>query len=85
MKPPDEHAASPWRFLERTYVLRSPWRNFVVERVETQPRVEMAYHYMEAPHAVFVVPLTAEGRSCSSGSTACPSMTGSGRSRRQYR
>jgi ADP-ribose pyrophosphatase len=53
---------SPWPILARNYLYRSPWRQFVVERLRTETGVEFEYSYVEAHDAVFVVPLTTDGR-----------------------
>jgi ADP-ribose pyrophosphatase len=54
--------ASPWPILDRRYLYQSPWRKFVVERLETQTGDEFEYSYVEAHDAVFVVPLTTDGQ-----------------------
>jgi ADP-ribose pyrophosphatase len=53
---------SPWPIRSREYLYRSPWRNFVVERLQTQSGDEFEYSYVEAHDAVFVVPLTTDGQ-----------------------
>jgi ADP-ribose pyrophosphatase len=53
---------APWPILTREYLYRSPWRNFVVERLRTQTGDEFEYSYVEAHDAVFVVPLTVDGQ-----------------------
>jgi ADP-ribose pyrophosphatase len=52
----------PWHVLRRTYLYRSPWRNFILEHVGIHSGTEIAYAYTETPDAVFVVPLTTGGQ-----------------------
>lgn len=51
---------APWRVLHRRYLLQTPWRSFVVERVRTHTGDEIEYSFNESPDAVFVVPLTVD-------------------------
>jgi ADP-ribose pyrophosphatase len=53
---------SPWRVVQRRYLHRSPWRSFVRERVRIHSGAQIEYTYAETPDAVFVVPLTEDGR-----------------------
>jgi ADP-ribose pyrophosphatase len=57
-----DHPPAPWTVLDRTYLHRSPWRSFAVERVLTHQGAEIAYSFLEAPDGVYVVPLTSEGQ-----------------------
>ncbi len=53
---------SPWPILGREYVYRSPWRDFVVERLQAPNGETFDYAYVEGHDAVFVVPLTTDGQ-----------------------
>lgn len=44
------------------YLLRSPWRNVRSDRLRLHTGQETAYAYLEVPDAVFVVPLTVDGK-----------------------
>jgi ADP-ribose pyrophosphatase len=59
---PVESDDQPWRVLHRTHLYQSPWRSFVQERVRIHSGAEIEYAYAETPDAVFVVPLTVDGR-----------------------
>jgi ADP-ribose pyrophosphatase len=48
--------------LDSEYLLRSPWRNVRQDRVRLHSGNEVTYSYLETAEAVFVVPLTADGR-----------------------
>jgi ADP-ribose pyrophosphatase len=52
----------PWQALERRHLYRSPWRDFVVDRVRTHTGAEVEYGYVQTPDAVLIVPLTADGK-----------------------
>jgi len=52
----------PWEVLGTEYLLRSPWRDVRQDRLRLQTGDEVAYTYLEAPEAAFVVPLTTDGR-----------------------
>lgn len=58
---PDTDVRLPWRTLARTIAHHSHWRRFVVERVLTHTGAEIEYSYLEAPDAVYVVPVTLAG------------------------
>jgi len=53
---------SPWHVLGTEYLLRSPWRDLRVDRVRLHTGDEISYSYLEMPDAVFVVPLTTDGK-----------------------
>ena len=44
------------------YLLRSPWRDVRQDRLRLHTGDEVTYTYLEAPEAVFVVPLTTDGK-----------------------
>lgn len=48
--------------LETEYLLRSPWRDVRTDRIRLHTGDEIAYTYLEAPDAAFVVPLTTDGK-----------------------
>ena len=52
----------PWEVLGTEYLLRSPWRDIRQDRLRLQTGDEVAYTYLEAPEAAFVVPLTTDGK-----------------------
>jgi len=57
-----DEQAEPFQLVESEYLLRSPWRNFRVDRVDIGGGREIKYSYVEAPQAVYVVPLTSDGQ-----------------------
>lgn len=52
----------PWEVLRSEYLLRSPWRTVRKDRIRLHTGDETDYAYLEAPDAVFVVPLTTAGQ-----------------------
>lgn len=59
----DDHAdGEPWEVLDTEYLLRSPWRDVRKDRVRIHTGDEIVYTYLEVPPAVFVVPLTVDGK-----------------------
>jgi len=48
--------------LDTEYLLRSPWRDLRVDRVKLHTGDEIRYSYLEMADAVFVVPVTTEGK-----------------------
>lgn len=52
----------PYRTLEHRYLLQSRWRSFRDDRVDIGNERVINYSYAEVPRAVFVVPLTDDGR-----------------------
>ena len=48
----------PWTVLDTAYLRRSPWRDVREDRLKLHTGDEITYTYLEAPAAVFVVPLT---------------------------
>jgi len=52
----------PYRTLEQRYLLQSKWRSFRQDRVDIGNGRVIDYSYAEVPRAVFVVPLTQDGR-----------------------
>ena len=48
--------------LGSAYLQRSPWRNVRVDRVRIHTGAEIDYTYLEVHPAVYVVPLTGDGR-----------------------
>lgn len=54
--------SEPWTVLGTEYLQRSPWRDVRVDRVRIHTGDEITYTYLEAPSAVYVVPLTVDGR-----------------------
>jgi ADP-ribose pyrophosphatase len=57
-----DESASPWPILGREYLYRSPWRDFVVERLQAPSGETFEYSYVEGHDAVFIVPLTTDGQ-----------------------
>lgn len=53
---------TPWTVLDSEYLHRSPWRSLRTDRLRTHTGEAIAYTYLETPAAVFVVPLTTDGR-----------------------
>jgi ADP-ribose pyrophosphatase len=61
-RPDDRFEGEPWEVLETEYLLRSPWRDVRKDRVRLHTGDEVVYTYLEAPDAVFVVPVTSDGK-----------------------
>ena len=53
---------SPWQVLGSDYAFQSPWRDLRIDRLKLHTGSEISYSYLEMPDAVFVVPLTTDGR-----------------------
>jgi ADP-ribose diphosphatase len=53
---------SPWQVLSSEYVFRSPWRDLRIDRLRLHTGGEISYSYLEMTDAVFVVPLTTDGK-----------------------
>jgi rSAM/selenodomain-associated transferase 1 len=54
--------SSPWTSIEREVLYASPWRSFVSEQVETHTGERIDYRYFDTGQAVWVVPVTPDGR-----------------------
>jgi ADP-ribose pyrophosphatase len=52
----------PWEVLRSEYLLRTPWYSVRTDRLRLHTGAEADYSYLEAPDAVFVVPLTTTGQ-----------------------
>jgi ADP-ribose pyrophosphatase len=57
-----EDQPAPWDVLSTEYLLRSPWRDVRVDRLKLHTGDEISYTYFEMADAVFVVPLTTDGK-----------------------
>ena len=57
-----EPGAAPWDVLSTEYVLRTPWRDVRVDQLRLHTGNEVSYSYVEMGDAVFVVPLTTDGK-----------------------
>ncbi len=53
---------APWTVHTRTQVFESPWRSLVSDRLTTHQGAEIDYAYLETECAVWVVPVTDDGR-----------------------
>lgn len=54
--------ADPLKTLHSRYLFESPWRSFRLDRLDIGNGCEIDYTYSETPDAVFLVPMTSDGR-----------------------
>ena len=52
----------PWQTLDTTRLWESKWYNLRQDRVRIHTGNEVTYTYQEHPGAVFIVPVTPEGK-----------------------
>lgn len=52
----------PYQTVQSRYLLETPWRNVREDKVDIGRERVITYSYMETPQAVFVVPLTEDGK-----------------------
>jgi ADP-ribose pyrophosphatase len=52
----------PWQTLDTTRLWESKWYNLRQDRVRIHTGAEITYTYQEHPGAVFIVPVTADGK-----------------------